>query len=50
MEWFFAPVALALFHSNGLRRGLNFDPIKMQLKTADLLQPIASSNEHGIAL
>lgn len=50
MKGFFAPIALTLFHSDCLSRRLDFDAVKVELKTAYLFQPFASSYEHRLAL
>ena len=50
MERFLAPVALALLHSDGLRRGLDFDAVKVQLEATYLFQTLAGPDEYSLAL
>lgn len=49
MKRLFATIALALFHSYGLRRTVVFHTVKVQVKTDDFLQTIWSTYKLGVA-
>ena len=49
MKCFFASVALRLFHFNGLRRGLHFDAIEVQVKGVDLFDTVRSFHKYWFA-
>lgn len=49
MKRFLASITLTLFDSDRLRRAIVFNPVKVQMKTGDLLESLGRFNKLGIA-